>query len=106
MERLGQSHKNLKVWRTSDGEMVAAFHKRNITNDTWPAIQFDAAETHLFFTVKDAVVLYNMAGDLTKADRKVKMEVRYALAGQSLVWSEQMGHIVASQSTFKDMHSR
>ena len=74
IEKLGSSHKNLRIWRTSDGDNVASFHKKGITNDTWPAIQFDAAENYLFFTVKDAVVLYDMSTDMTKAARKVKME--------------------------------
>jgi Eukaryotic translation initiation factor eIF2A len=74
IERLGAAHKNLRIWRTANGANVASFHKKGITNDSWPAIQFDAAETHVFFTVKDAIVLYDLAGDMAKATRKVKME--------------------------------
>jgi uncharacterized protein with WD repeat len=74
IERLAQAHKNLKIWRTSDGDLVTSFHKKGITADTWPALQFDAEETHVFFAVKDAIVLYNMAGEMSKADRKVRME--------------------------------
>jgi uncharacterized protein with WD repeat len=70
----GSAHKNLNVWKADSGELVAAFHKKGVTDDGWPALQFDAAETHLFFLVKDAIVVYDMAGDFTKALRKVPME--------------------------------
>lgn len=74
IEAQAQAHKNLKIWDTANGKMVGAFHKKGITDDNWPTLQFDAAETHVFFTVKDAVVLYDMSGEMKKADRKVKME--------------------------------
>lgn len=74
LEREGKAHKNLKVWSCDDGELVAEFHRRGITDDHWPVIQFDAAETHVFFTVNNAIVYYSMDGDMTKADGKVKLE--------------------------------
>ena len=74
LERLGKDHKNLKVWSCDDGELVAEFHRRGITDDHWPVIQFDAAETHVFFTVNNAIVYYSMDGDMTKADGKVKLD--------------------------------
>jgi uncharacterized protein with WD repeat len=66
--------KNLQVWDTEDGDMVAAFHKKGVTSDNWPAIQFCAEETHLFLMVKDAVAAYDMAGDFTEQSYKVKMD--------------------------------
>jgi len=70
----GAAHKNLNVWRTSDGSLVAAFHKKNITTETWPAIQFDNQEQFLFFLVKDALVVYDIESDFSKAAYKVTLE--------------------------------
>jgi hypothetical protein len=67
--------RNLKVWDTSAASLVAAFSKKGINEGNWPALQFDAAETHLFFVAKDSIVLYDVAaGDFAKATRKVKLE--------------------------------
>ena len=70
----GAAHKNLNVWQAADGSLVAAFHKKGVTADNWPALQFDVEEKFLFFTVKDALVVYDMAGDFTKASYKVVLE--------------------------------
>jgi uncharacterized protein with WD repeat len=74
LERLRRDHKNLKVWSCEDGELAASFHQKGVTEETWPFIQFDAEETHVFFTVKDAIVLYKTDGDMAKADRKVPLQ--------------------------------
>lgn len=70
----GAAHKNLNVWQGSDGELVAAFHKKGVTNEHWPAIQFDVEEKFLFFCVKDALAVYDMAGDFSKASYKVTLQ--------------------------------
>lgn len=67
----GSAHKNLNVWRTADGSLVAAFHKKNVTTEAWPAIQFDIQEKYLFFIAKDALVVYDMQSDFSKASYKV-----------------------------------
>lgn len=54
--------------------MVAAFHKKGVNADNWPAVQFNAEETHLFLLVKSAIAVYDMASDLTQESHKVKME--------------------------------
>ena len=73
--------KNLQVWDTEDGTMLAAFHKKGITADNWPAVQFNAEETHLFLLVKGAIAVYDMSSDLTEELHKVKMEnlMQYAV---------------------------
>lgn len=73
--------KNLQVWDTEDGTLLAAFHKKGINADNWPAIQFNAEETHLFLLVKSAIAVYDMASDLTEELHKVKMEnlIQYAV---------------------------
>lgn len=54
--------------------MLTAFHKKGINQDNWPAVQFNAEETHLFLLVKSAVAVYDMGSDLTEELHKVKME--------------------------------
>jgi uncharacterized protein with WD repeat len=73
LERMGRDHRNLRIWTCADGELVASFHQKGVTEDMWPFIQFDAEETQVFFSVKDAIVMYRTDGDMLKADRKVKL---------------------------------
>lgn len=66
--------KNLQVWDTEEGRMLTSFHKKGINADNWPAVQFNAEETHMFLLVKSAVAVYDMARDLTQESHKVKMD--------------------------------
>lgn len=73
-KELANAHRNLKVWDAKKGVTVTTFHKKGISKDAWPAIQFSADEGHLFHLITNAVNVHSSRDNFAQAIRKVEFK--------------------------------